>query len=224
MAACAARGYRESSEIKGAGSMTANADFLKTWAAYLSDLQSLLRPRFTDEQWAGLFSRTDTPEQAAQKLLDLTAVEPQPRLANLWTMLDLSTGHLRRGDYELLELYRGPGEDHERDRDPGQSLFVTPCVAGWIISTSGCLAPDGEMSPENAASLEADRAEAIAEMKDEGFSDEFVALFKFAYENGASDLRFHGDADPIPGFPLFDLISDKHEDDDIEAAPSAPGV
>lgn len=46
----------------------------EAWAAYLDDLETLLRPRFTDEQWAALFHRTDTPTQAAEKMRGLTVV------------------------------------------------------------------------------------------------------------------------------------------------------
>lgn len=38
------------------------------WRNYLNDLEVLLRSHFTEEEWLGLFYRTDTPAQAAEKL------------------------------------------------------------------------------------------------------------------------------------------------------------
>lgn len=51
----------------------AEAAFLSNWADYLTDLQNLLRPQLSEEQWNRLFNRTDTPEQAAAKLRDLVS-------------------------------------------------------------------------------------------------------------------------------------------------------
>jgi hypothetical protein len=121
--------------------------------------------------------------------------------------------------------YRGPDSDGERDRDLGQSLLVTPCVGGWIISTSGCLAPapDDKLLPADKALLDEARNEIISHMRSEGFSDEFVAVFRYACENGVTDIRFHADADYLPGFPRFDFMTDRREDDDeIEMNPT-PG-
>lgn len=53
---------------------SAQENMAEAWAVYLDDLEALLRPRFTDEQWAGLFHRTDTPAQAAEKMRGLTVV------------------------------------------------------------------------------------------------------------------------------------------------------
>ncbi|RDJ22015.1 hypothetical protein DWF00_27230 [Bosea caraganae] len=198
-----------------------SADFLDDCAIDLVNLHALLRRQFSEEQWAALFKQTDTPEQIARKLLD-RASDERFRKANFWTMLDLSTGHLRKGDFELLETYRGVDEDGERDGDFGQSLYVTLCPCGWIISTSGCLAPapDRDLSPSARIDIEERRAEKISEMRAEGFSEEFVALFTHACENGVTDIRFHADASDLPGFPIFDLMTDEREEEyDVGVAP-----
>ncbi len=100
----------------------------------------------------------------------------------------------------------GLGADAERDRDPGQSLYVTPCVGGWIISTADFLkpVPDAEFLSEDKAILDKERRAVIADMRAEGFSDEFVALFTYACENRVAHIRFHRDVADLPGFPIFD--------------------
>ena len=192
-----------------------NADILDACATYLTDLQELLRQHCTEEEWQTLFERFDTPERLAGILQDRVA-DVRSRAANFWIMLDLSTDHLRRGDHELLTDYRGPDSDGQRDRDPGQSLFVTPCVGGWIVSTSGCLAPapDHRLPSAAKALLDEARNEIISHVRSEGFSDEFVAIFRYAYEHGVTDIRFHADADYLPGFPRFDLGTDQRENED----------
>lgn len=183
-----------------------SADALHACAAYLSDLQSLLRPRFTDREWNDLFDGTATPEKAARSVLMGTAGLPE-RSSQFWTLLDLSTAHLRPGDIALFEQYRGPDWEGERDRDPGQTLFLSPVVGGWLITTADCMArrPDHMLTPAEKAELTERRREVITGIRSEGFSEEFIALFKYAYENMAPEIRFHRDADYISGFPRFDL-------------------
>lgn len=53
-------------------------EFLETWATYLDDLQALIKPHFTDEAWARVFKRTDTPAQAAEKLRDIAKDQSKP--------------------------------------------------------------------------------------------------------------------------------------------------
>ncbi|WP_188583763.1 DUF5983 family protein [Azorhizobium oxalatiphilum] len=174
-------------------------------AIYLGKLHAELRSRLSDEEWACLFAKFPTPAKVQQSLL-LSAAEGQRRKAFFWSLLDVSTAHLTGNDCDLLGAYRGPGRDMECDRDPGQSLHVTPCVSGWIISTSGCVAPVSydELKPQAREVLDADRQDVIERMTAEGFSNEFIALFTFAFESGAADIRFHQDAECLPGFPLFD--------------------
>lgn len=134
------------------------------------------------------------------------AADERSSSLNFWTILELSTGHLRKSDCELLEGYRGPDVDSDWDRDPGQSLFVTPCVGGWIISTTGCLAlaPGTVLSPEEKVRRDKHRHMVIENMKAEGFSAEFVALFTYACENRVTDIRFDRDAAELLDFPIFD--------------------
>lgn len=129
------------------------------------------------------------------------------RSSQFWTLLDLSTGHLRPGDIALLEQYRGADWEGERHRDPGQTLFLSPVVGGWLITTAWCLAngPEHMLSPEQRAELGINRQNVIKSIREEGFSEEFIALFRYAYEHGAAEIRFHRDAGCVPGFPRFDL-------------------
>lgn len=48
-----------------------NREQTESFATYLDDLQALIRPHFTDEAWARVFKRTDTPAQAAEKMRDI---------------------------------------------------------------------------------------------------------------------------------------------------------
>lgn len=134
----------------------------------------------------------------------LTA-EQRSAIPNFWTLLDLSTGHLKPQDFKLLGGYRGPNSDG-RDWDEGQNLYVTPLTHGWLISTSGATAcPEiGEAADEGARVA---REERVAAMREEGFSDEFVAIYVFACENGVADIRFDADANYLPGFPAFDSVT-----------------
>jgi hypothetical protein len=66
---------------------------------------------------------------------------------------------------------------------------VTPCVGGWVISTGGCIepAPEAALSSEDKAIRDEEHSTVIGDMRAEGFSDEFVALFMYACENRVAD-------------------------------------
>lgn len=148
----------------------------------------------------------------------LTA-EQRSAIPNFWTLLDLSTGHLKPQDYKILEGYSGPSDS---GRDEGQSLHVTPLSHGWLISTAGAMAcPQiSEMADESAR---IERVSRIAAMRDEGVSDEFVAIYEFACENGVADIRFDADASYLPGFPAFDSETGARVEEEEEPLP-APGM
>ncbi len=182
-----------------------DVEALDACADYLAQLQLVLRPQFTEHQWSALFSSLETPEQVARRVLRraplLQAQEPQ-----FWKLLDLSTEHITPEDHALLGGYRGPDWRGERDRDIDQTLFVTPCVGGWIVSTSGCAAPRPTrlLSASGKAELAMMRREVLARMRREGFSEAFIGVFRYAYDNGVSDIRFDRDADFVPHLSLFD--------------------
>lgn len=155
----------------------------------------------------------------------MPALTPEQRsvIPNFWTLLDLSTGHLKPQDFKLLAEYRGPNSSG-RDWDEGQSLYVTPLAHGWLISTSGATAcPQiGELADESAR---VDREDRVAAMREEGFSDEFVAIYVFACENGVADIRFDADASYLPGFPAFDPVTgDRVEEEEEEQPLPLPGL
>jgi hypothetical protein len=96
--------------------------------------------------------------------------------------LDLSTAHLRVQDGDLLE---GIGSSRIVGSVP---LLVHSTEHGYVV----------DMSFVRTA----------AELKEFGFSDEFVALIALARENEASFIDFDTDADYEPGHKIFDQITD----------------
>ena len=58
-----------------------------------------------------------------------------------------------------------------------------------------------------ASHVAAFRKQKIEMMKEAGFSDEFVALMQNAWEKDVVFLSLDRDAQPEPGFPLFDAIT-----------------
>lgn len=106
-------------------------------------------------------------------------------------LLDLSTGHLRTSDRKLLEGYTGHGKEGD------QTLIVRPYEYGWQVSTSGWNYKDADDGFEV-------RAKAA---RDEGFSEEFINLMRKGVESDTVMLQFDRDAEPEPGFPIFDWES-----------------
>jgi hypothetical protein len=105
-------------------------------------------------------------------------------------LLDLSTGHLSRKDIELLKDYKA--EDNSSDK----ALIAYPFAYGWTVSTSGMLNSE-------------DRFERIDEMRQEGFSEYFVAVMVHAAELGAVIVRFDRDAEYEPGLARFEDGADE---------------
>jgi len=123
----------------------------------------------------------------------------------IYKALDISTGNMKSTDAKILEGYRV--DPQGRKRPKGGTLIVDPIGNwGWTISTSGW----GE-----------DTSERIQELREEGFSEEFINIMLYAYENDLDGVRFDCDADPEPGFPFFDWESG---DTLIEAEASAPKI
>lgn len=95
--------------------------------------------------------------------------------------VDLSTGHLRRSDFHLLE-------DIAAHVVPAP-LQVYDHGYGWIIGV------------KNAGTVD--------ELKAVGLSDEITALVDAARESGADYIDFDADADLDPGFPEYDVNTDE---------------
>ncbi|MGY3582356.1 hypothetical protein ACVIGB_000720 [Bradyrhizobium sp. USDA 4341] len=101
-------------------------------------------------------------------------------------LLDLSTGHMTSKDVKLLEAYRA-------DRRPSDmALIAYPYEYGWTVSTSGLL--DGAT----------ERADRIAAIHKEGFSEHFIKVLTHAADHDAVLVRFDADAEFEPGLPRFD--------------------
>ncbi len=98
------------------------------------------------------------------------------------TYLDLSTGHLRVKDGDLLE---GVGSSSIVGSVP---LLVHSTEHGYVIDMSF--------------------ARSDSELKEFGFSNDFLALIAHARANGASFIDFDHDADYEPGFKIFNQITD----------------
>jgi len=126
---------------------------------------------------------------------------------NLQSMLDISTGHLRKQDIEALERYTG-----NLEADGNLKLNASPQQYGWIVST-GVFYHGGSKDED---------VHVIEQLKQEGFSDEFIALLKHARDNAAAIIRFDRDASCEPGFPVFEYGTDERVDvdEDHAAAPS----
>jgi len=94
---------------------------------------------------------------------------------------DLSTGHLRNADYEVLQSI----SDGER----AAPIHVADHAYGFVVDVS------------TAGSADA--------LQNAGLSKEFTALVDAAREAGANFIDFDSDADLDPGFPEFDPVFDE---------------
>jgi hypothetical protein len=112
-----------------------------------------------------------------------------PRDLTTKSYFDLSTGHLRVKDGELLE-------DMGRRELSSLPLIIHSTNHGWIIDLG---------APRNDQAI-----------KDLGFSDEFVALLAHAQSAGSTMVEFDTDADFEPGFPIFDQVTDEDITADYE--------
>lgn len=134
-------------------------------------------------------------------------------MTNFPTIFDTSTGHLKPSDHGLLDRFKGDGNT---------PLLGAPVICygideyGWMVRTDG-----GRKSNGSEEALEEWRADKVARMKDAGLSDEFVALMLHAWENDAVFLSLDRDAEPTPGFPLFDAVTGEMVDDGEDNTPAS---
>jgi hypothetical protein len=133
-----------------------------------------------------------TAAEGGVSYLDINANAPGKITAKSY--LDLSTGHLRVKDGELLDGI-------------GSRLIVgsVPLLAH---------------STEHGYVVDMSFVRTTAELTDFGFSDEFIALIDLARSNDASFIDFDSDADYEPGYKIFDQITDADITADYEEAPA----
>jgi len=106
------------------------------------------------------------------------------------TMLDVTTGHLKKQDREALQRLA----DRQRvDNWPTPHVYQQQY--GWYISA-------GVMYGN-------DVADGQEELRLAGFSEEFIALMTHAYENDVAIVNFDADGYQEPGFKLFDEDTDE---------------
>lgn len=96
--------------------------------------------------------------------------------------LDLSTGHLRVKDGDLLE---GIGSSRIVGSGP---LLAYSTEHGYVVDMSF--------------------VRSDTELREFGFSDDFVTLIAHARANEAAFIDFDQDADYEPGFKIFDQVTD----------------
>lgn len=123
------------------------------------------------------------------------------------TFLDISTCHITSKDAEVLRRIRPGNGTHLAP----PRLIVQPYEYGWTISTSGML--DGDE----------DRAERLAAMIDEGFSEHFIKMMLYAADNGTQMVRLDCDAGLEPGLPTFDWEKNDEMTPAEEVASPMPG-
>lgn len=119
------------------------------------------------------------------------------------TLLDVTTGHLKKQDREALQRL-ADGQKTENWPTP----HVYEQEFGWYIS-AGVMYGD-------------DVAEGQDRLREQGFSEEFIALMTYAQENDVTMVNFDADGEPEPGFKIFDEDTDEEIlEDDAAAAMSA---
>jgi hypothetical protein len=119
------------------------------------------------------------------------------------TLLDVTTGHLKKQDREALQRL---ADSQKRENWPRPHVYEQEY--GWYISA-------GVMYDE-------DVAEGQGCLREEGFSEEFIALMTYAQENDIAMINFDADGEPEPGFKIFDEDTDEEIlDEEAAAAMSA---
>lgn len=102
-------------------------------------------------------------------------------------ILDVDCAHLTLSDVELFERI------HKKEFEPN-GCTVYPYKDGTMIVTEIL-----------ATGSESEKAEKVAAMKADGFSDELIALLKYCADNGGTMARFdNGSALELDDFPIFD--------------------
>ncbi len=115
------------------------------------------------------------------------------------TMLDVTTGHLKKQDREALQRL---ADTQKSENWPVPHVYEQEY--GWYIS-AGFMYYD-------------DVAEGQERLREEGFSEEFIALMTYAQENDVAMVNFDADGEPEPGFKIFDENTDEVVLDDDAAA------
>lgn len=119
------------------------------------------------------------------------------------TMLDVTTGHLKKQDREALQRL---ADSQKTENWPSPHVYEQEY--GWYIS-AGVMYGD-------------DVAEGQERLREVGFSEEFIALMTYAQENDVAMVNFDADGEPEPGFKIFDEDTDEEIlENDAAAAMSA---
>lgn len=119
--------------------------------------------------------------------VDLEVVSPEEATKK---MLDVSTGNVTPEDWNILS---------ELAADEAEPITVVDYEYGYVV---------GVTSPEFFSRVVEER------LREKGLSAAFINLMRHASENGAKLLQFDRDADPMPGFPLFESdTEDQYEAD-----------
>lgn len=106
------------------------------------------------------------------------------------TMLDVTTGHLKKQDREALQRL---ADSQKTENWPSPHVYEQEY--GWYIS-AGVMYGD-------------DVAEGQERLREVGFSEEFIALMTYAQENDVAMVNFDADGEPEPGFKIFDENTDE---------------
>jgi len=130
------------------------------------------------------------------------------------SIFEISTENIRPSDLELLNASVGP--DNARRKGP-ISLFGLG-DDGYMIRTDG----GRKSAMKREAELESYRAEKLAEIREAGYSEEFIALYVNAWENDCVFLSMDRDNTYVPGFPVFDHDTGEMVDDGYGNEPAKP--
>lgn len=102
-------------------------------------------------------------------------------------ILDIATSHLTLADVELFERIA-------TNEFKPSSATVYPYEDGVMVVTEVLAFGSNE-----------EKADKITAMKEEGFSDELIALLKYCGENGGTMARFDNASSlELDDFPIFD--------------------
>ncbi len=105
-------------------------------------------------------------------------------------MLDIPDPRLEHEDIKLLEAYNA------HYNPSGMALTAYPHGCGWTVSANRML--EGEEK----------KAEFVAAMRKEGFSEKFISLVSLAAQNDARLLRLNGPEGPSRVHTILDLSTD----------------
>lgn len=106
------------------------------------------------------------------------------------TLLDVTTGHLKKQDREALQRL---ADAQKTENWPSPHVYEQEY--GWHIS-AGVMYGD-------------DIAEGQERLREQGFSEDFIALMTYAQENDVAMVTFDADGEPEPGFKIFDEDTDE---------------